>query len=219
VYLATCARALLPRLGESASTAPTIESESESSIAEHGATQEAQINPEGSETQYELWIECVAVYTFQCGSAERVGSGHRPASDSGHAVSAVVSHLEHGDSYKYWVVTANSEGTTTSAVRIFTPSENWPGPVSATGAASNVSQMSATMGGPSMSWGPPGWSSPRWLRLAVTRSYDLSRGSDGLSKTVVAVIMATKRSRNSPPTSNVLMVGAVEQAEESTEAE
>lgn len=132
--------------GESASTSPTIESESQSSITEHGVTLEAQINSEGSETEYQLWLEC-GVENFQCGSAERVGSGYLPASDSGQAVSAVLSDLEHGDAYKYWVVATNSEGTTKGAVRIFAPSETWPGPVSETGAASNVSQMSATLEG------------------------------------------------------------------------
>ena len=108
-------------------------------------TLEAQINPESAETKYELWIECGVV--FQCGSAEQVESGRLPASDSGQAVSFVVSSLQPGNRYKYWVVATSSEGTTMGIVRIFAPYESWPGPVSDTGAASNVTEREATLKG------------------------------------------------------------------------
>ena len=127
-------------------SSPSIESETMSNITEHGVTLETQINPDGFETEYELWLEC-GVENFQCGSAERVGSGHLPAGDSGQAVSAVLSDLEHGDAYKYWVVATSSEGTTKGAVRIFAPSETWPGPVSETEAASNVTEHGASLAG------------------------------------------------------------------------
>ena len=131
--------------GESGGKAPVIESESESNISERGVTLEAQINPEGSETEYGLWVECGVV--FQCGSAERVESGRLPAGDSGQAVSFVASSVQSGNRYKYWVVATSSEGTTMGIVRIFAPYESWPGPVSETGAASNVTEHEATLEG------------------------------------------------------------------------
>ncbi len=133
--------------GESGGKAPVIESESESNISERGATMEAQINPEGAETKYELWIECVVVYTFQCGPTEGVGSGRLPAGDSGQAVSLALSDLQSGNSYRYWVVATNSEGATKGAVLTFESSKSWPGPVSETGAASNVTEREATLEG------------------------------------------------------------------------
>ena len=133
--------------GESGGKAPVIESESESNISERGVTLEAQINPEGSETEYELWIECVVVYTFKCGPTERVGSGRLPAGDSGQAVSVTLSDLEASNPYKYWVVATNSGGPTKGAVLTFETSRSWPGPVSETGAASNVSEHAATLEG------------------------------------------------------------------------
>jgi hypothetical protein len=126
--------------------APSIEAESVSNVTHNDATLEAQINPEGLETEYELWIEC-GVENFQCGSAERVGFGRLSAGDSGQAVSAVLSDLQSGDSYKYWVVATSSEGTTTSPVRTFRMAESWLGPVSETGVASNVTEREATLAG------------------------------------------------------------------------
>ncbi len=131
--------------GGSGDKAPVIESESESNISERGVTLETQINPEGSETEYELWIECGVVY--QCGSAERAESGRLPAGDSGQAVSFVASIPQPDNRYKYWVVATSSEGTTMGIVRIFAPYESWPGPVSETGAASNVTEHKATLEG------------------------------------------------------------------------
>ena len=131
--------------GGSGGKAPVIESESESNISEHGVTLEAQINPEGAETEYGLWMECGVVY--QCGSAERVESGRLPAGDSGQAVSFVASIPQPDNRYKYWVVATSSEGTTMGIVRIFAPYESWPGPVSETGAAFNVTESKATLEG------------------------------------------------------------------------
>ncbi len=131
--------------GGSGGKAPVIESESESNISEHGVTLEAQINPEGAETEYGLWMECGVVY--QCGSAERVESGRLPAGDSGQAVSFVASIQQPDNRYKYWVVATSSEGTTMGIVRIFAPYESWPGPVSETGVAFNITESKATLEG------------------------------------------------------------------------
>jgi len=132
--------------GGSGGKAPVIESESESSITERGVTLEAQINPEGSETEYGLWIECNV--EFPCGPVEHVGSGRLPAGSTGQTVSVVLSGLKSGDSYEYWVAATNSNGTTKGTVRVFMPSKKgWPGPVSETGAASNVTEREATIEG------------------------------------------------------------------------
>jgi hypothetical protein len=142
--------------GQPAAEAPVIESESESNMTEDGVTLEAQINPEGSETEYELWIECgwegYQGQEFPCGSSEhvlpeRVAFGRLPAGDTGDAVSVALSDLLRGEGYKYWVVATSSEGTTKGAVRIFAPSESWPGPVSETGVASKVGERGVILEG------------------------------------------------------------------------
>lgn len=126
---------------------PTIESESVSNITEHGATLEAQISSEGSEAEYEVWLECGVVIQFQCGSAERVGLGRIASGDSGQSVSVAVNNLQSGDRYKYWFVATNSEGAAKGVVRILSPSATWSGPVSDTSTASNITEHSVTLAG------------------------------------------------------------------------
>lgn len=130
-------------LAQTFSGFPTIESESVSNITEHGATLEAQISSEGSEAEYEVWLECgVAI---KCGLAERVGSGALPSGTS--SIGAVVNDLQSGDRYKYWVVVTSSGGSVRGATRIFEPAEIWRGPVSMTGTASNIVEHSVTLAG------------------------------------------------------------------------
>ncbi len=133
--------------GGSGGEAPVIESESESNVTDNGVTLEAQINPEGAATKYELWIECVVVSIFKCGPTERVGAGRLRAGDLGEAVSVALSGLESSNPYKYWVVATNSGGPTKGTVLAFETSRSWPGPVSETGVASNVSEHEATLEG------------------------------------------------------------------------
>jgi alpha-tubulin suppressor-like RCC1 family protein len=125
--------------------APLIESESESNITDHRVTLEAQINPDGFETEYELWLECGI--ELQCGSAERVGFGRLPADDQSQDVSVALSDLTSGDSYRYWVVATDSDGLTKGAVRSFAATSSGSMPVSDTGGVSNLSQTGATLEG------------------------------------------------------------------------
>jgi hypothetical protein len=89
---------------------PVIDGESVSGITEHGATLEAQIDPIGHETEYELWLECDA----RCdpGLPEQVGAGHVPAGDPERTVSVGLSNLQPGASYTYWALATSSEGKT-----------------------------------------------------------------------------------------------------------
>ena len=96
---------------------PVIEDESASSITEHDATLEAQINPIVDETEYEFWLECAA--GCASGSPERVGAGHIPAGDSTHSVSVDLSDLQPGASYTYWVLATSSDGKTESPHETF----------------------------------------------------------------------------------------------------
>jgi alpha-tubulin suppressor-like RCC1 family protein len=126
---------------------PAVVNETESGIGrdegEGGVTLEAQIDPEGFETEYGLWVECEG----GCGSAERVGQGRLAAGSVEEQVSVQVSGLSHGRSYRYWVVASNAEGSTTGPARVFTMASSWPGPVSETAAASDVGEHEARLEG------------------------------------------------------------------------
>jgi hypothetical protein len=104
-----------------ASSAPVIESASVSNVTEHGASLEAQINAEGLETTYEMWLDyrdCQnappGVYQCESISEERVGHGQLAAGDEARSVSADLSQLEPGYSYSYRLLVTNSAGKTES---------------------------------------------------------------------------------------------------------
>lgn len=114
---------------------PVVESEVLSNIPEGGATLQAQINPNGHETEYEFLL-----------NGSQVGSGHIAASATGEAVSAEVSNLQAGSPYTFTVVARSSEGTTKGPERNFTAGSP-PGPQSVTREASNISDTGATLNG------------------------------------------------------------------------
>ncbi len=103
--------------------APTISELAAHDITEQGATLEAQIDPEGSETTYALWIQCFAApaeYPPCEPAAARVyGEGTVGAAVSDQAVSLKVAGLQPGYFYMYWIVAANSHATTESRHRGF----------------------------------------------------------------------------------------------------
>jgi hypothetical protein len=97
--------------------APVIVSASVTGLTEHDATVEAQINSEGLETTYELWLEykvCKESEGVSCDlwSSEVVGHGTIAAGDAGVTVSAGLTDLKPDKAYIYRVVAANSAGTT-----------------------------------------------------------------------------------------------------------
>lgn len=102
-----------PKTGE----APTIDGASVSEITERGAKLEAQINPNGLRTEYELVLEyalCQSPRGANCEvwSAKTVGSGAIAAGDEPEAVSALATNLSPGYSYTYRVIATNGAGTT-----------------------------------------------------------------------------------------------------------
>ncbi|HEY7934877.1 MAG TPA: NHL repeat-containing protein [Solirubrobacteraceae bacterium] len=124
---------------------PSIESESASHITQHSASLEAKINPQGSETSYEIWFwpgcsegACERVAPRVVAKAADIGSGHE-----GLVVSAQLTDLQAGISNnEYWVVASNSAGTTETAHQTFaTP----PAPSIQSESVSQVTQSDATL--------------------------------------------------------------------------
>lgn len=110
-----------------ASSGPGIERISASHVTQHEATLEAQINPEGSETGYEIWVwpgcsagACERLPPRVVAKAADIGDGYE-----GRVVITEVHGLEQGVSNnEYWVVASNAAGTTESAHESFaTPPE------------------------------------------------------------------------------------------------
>jgi hypothetical protein len=107
---------------------PVIGSVSASNITERGATLEAQVDPQGSATTYEIWLEC-QVASLQAGAGCGSGSEPVPGSPRGHDVIAVgsenrtvgvtVTGLHPGYSYWYGVLVTNSAGKVESLHHLF----------------------------------------------------------------------------------------------------
>ncbi len=101
---------------------PSIESESVAHITQHSASLEAKINPDGSETGYEIWFlpgcsagACERVPPRVVAKAADIGSG-----TEGLGVGVQLTELEPGVSNnEYWVVASNAAGTTESAHQMF----------------------------------------------------------------------------------------------------
>ena len=129
----------------SAASAPTIESTSVLHVTQHSATLEAQINPQGSETGYEIWFwpgcsegACERVPPRVVASAADIGDGYE-----GRVVTANLSELEPGVfNNEYWVVATNSVGRTEIAHQSFaTP----PAPSIEGESVSHVTQTDAML--------------------------------------------------------------------------
>jgi hypothetical protein len=100
---------------------PTIAGESATSITEHSATLEAQINPEGLETAYEFWIESANCQSGSCNSisVDPVSHGYIAAGSTYQTVRVELSDLQPNYSYIYWVFAANSAGWTKGSGKEF----------------------------------------------------------------------------------------------------
>src|ERR1700677_1365179 len=111
---------------DTSGTAPTIESVSVLGITEHDATLEAQIDPGGLATTYEIWLEygCpIEPGESSCAwrMAKSIERGQIGADSSTQTVSADL-RLEPSQLYGYWVVAINSAGETVSrAGSFYTP--------------------------------------------------------------------------------------------------
>jgi hypothetical protein len=111
-----------------ASSAPTVGGESLSTVTEHSATLQAEIDPDGLETEYEFLLEyCRAA--FDDGSCDTlaivpVASGKLPAGIGDVPVSAQARELEPGHRYTFVVIAANAAGQTSGGGREFTAYES-----------------------------------------------------------------------------------------------
>lgn len=107
--------------------APTIVRESVSRLSrrETRATLKARIDPRGLETKYEFWINYQPCLYLGCEllreDPELRGQGHIAAGERTVTVRARLTGL-FGDSYEYWVVASNSDGTVKGPRQDFPPS-------------------------------------------------------------------------------------------------
>lgn len=101
---------------------PTINNVTDTKVYEHEGTVEAQIDPRGSETTYEMWLECQSAREpfWPC---EPISNSQRIQGDiaSGvepQTVSLHLTGLQPGSHYWYGIVAANSAGKTESRGQI-----------------------------------------------------------------------------------------------------
>jgi hypothetical protein len=98
--------------------APVIERLSASHITQDDATLEAQIDPEGLETTYELWMEDPCPSPMECIRVPRLLYGTIPATATSESLSIDLAssdehlNIEPGMTYGYWVIAKNAAGTT-----------------------------------------------------------------------------------------------------------
>lgn len=123
VLVAAALASLVIAASASAASAPTIEAESVSHITATDATIEAQINPGGLETTYEVWVgaypECIEERLEPCESTGEGPSGTGaivgtiPAGSSPHTISVDIATAWHplspSSSYIYHVDATNSD--------------------------------------------------------------------------------------------------------------
>jgi hypothetical protein len=91
---------------------PTIDSVSVATVYEHEATLEAQVDPQGSETAYEFLLECQGA--LPCPSVTTGQRGHIAAGFTASRVSAHLTGLVEGASYRFGVIATNSAGSSES---------------------------------------------------------------------------------------------------------
>lgn len=100
-----------------AAGSPVIESLSASNVTQNDATLEAQINPEGLETTYELWMEDPCKPPMECIGVPQLLTGSIPAGTSSESFSIDLQssgkhlNIEPGMTYGYSVIAKNANGT------------------------------------------------------------------------------------------------------------
>ncbi len=130
--------------------APSIDSESVSHITQDDAVLEAQINPEGLKTEYEIWVE-VPCQWGECLLLIPVAQGSLPTGTEDQSVSVDLAPqsdtgilLEPDTTYAYWVVAKNSAGETKGKHERFTTLPAPPPSVDSE-SASHITQDEATL--------------------------------------------------------------------------
>ncbi|HXA55243.1 MAG TPA: hypothetical protein VNV37_10275, partial [Solirubrobacteraceae bacterium] len=130
--------------------APVIEGLSASHITQDDATLEAQINPEGLATTYELWMEDPCRPPMECIRVPLLASGSIPATATEESVSVDLAssdkqlNVEPGMTYTYWVIAKNAAGTTEVQKTFKTPPAG-TAPVIESVSISNLTKTDATL--------------------------------------------------------------------------
>jgi hypothetical protein len=130
---------------------PTIESLSASQITQSDATLEAQINPGGLETTYELWMEDPCGPAMECVRVPQLLTGSMAAGTTGESLSINVQssgehlNIEPETAYEYWVIAKNSAGTVESRRVFRTLAETTASPSIVNESVSNVTENDATL--------------------------------------------------------------------------
>ncbi|HSZ06172.1 MAG TPA: hypothetical protein VK778_13375 [Solirubrobacteraceae bacterium] len=157
-------------------TQPAINNESASQITQDNATLEAQINPEGLPTEYEILLSHPCPAPMECISDVVIAKGNLPASTVAERVSITLAtsyanlNIEPNTRYGYEVVAKNAAGEAKGAPQTFTTPPDPPTVL--TGRASTMTQTSATV---SATVNPNGAEvSKCWLEYGTTTSYGLS---------------------------------------------
>jgi Subtilase family len=133
------------------SARPAIDEESASHITQHDATIEAQIDPEGLQTEYEIWIADPCQAPTECIRDVVVARGSVPAGATEEYVSVDLAasgaklNIEPGTRYGYQVLATNAAGETEGELQTFTTTPP-DAPTVLTGGASATAQTSATVG-------------------------------------------------------------------------
>jgi hypothetical protein len=110
-----CAMFYAPEALASEASIPTIDGTSISELPENSATLTAQIDPQGSETMYGLWLVWQAPNTSSTGEAPvmpQMQTGEIPAGYGDQTVSATITDLRPGYAYWYAVAALNGTGET-----------------------------------------------------------------------------------------------------------
>jgi hypothetical protein len=134
-----------------ASSQPSISSESASGITSRRAAVQAQINPGGLETTWEVWVQYANCQNTPPGAGAcdsvtvgKRGEGTISAGSTDQTVGVTLTHLEPGYSYTYWFVARNAAGEIEGTGQSFTA---LPSPViageSASGATGNDAKLEA----------------------------------------------------------------------------
>jgi hypothetical protein len=125
-------------------SAPTVVTDSASSITQTSATLNASVNPNGEEVkECRLEYGTTIPYALSASCSPHPGSGTSPVT-----VSAPITALTANTTYHYRVVATNAGGTSEGTDETFTtqpPSETPHAPSATTGSASSVAQTSATL--------------------------------------------------------------------------
>jgi hypothetical protein len=154
-----------------AASSPVIESLAAAHVVQDDATLQAQIDPEGLETTYQLWIEDPCPAPMECIRVARLADGSIPAGTASESLSVDLAsssqhlNIEPNTRYEYWVIAKSSAGTVESRQSFTTPPAG-TAPVIDSVSVSHLTPTDATLeaqietGGLSTTYDFQLWSSP-----------------------------------------------------------